>query len=183
MSQIFTPDTVLKFWFEELKPSDWFMGGEALDQKIRERFLSTLQKALKGELYLWRQSELGRLAEILVLDQFSRNIFRGTAQAFAGDAVALTLAQEAVLLGLDQNIEIGKRHFLYMPYMHSESPVIHEEALRLFSVPGLEEAYRYEILHKQIIDRFGRYPHRNAVLGRTSTAEEIEFLEGPNSSF
>lgn len=174
---------VLRFWFEVLTPKDWFIKNEKTDSLIRERFHSTLQSALRGELFSWRKSEVGRLAEILVLDQFSRNIYRGRAEAFQGDPIALVLAQEAVFQNSDQKVEIGKRHFFYMPFMHSESKLVHDMALPYFSQPGLEDTFKYEILHKKIIDRFGRFPHRNQILGRTSTAEEIEFLKGPNSSF
>jgi len=123
----------------------------------------------------------GRLAEILVLDQFSRHIHRDTPGAFAQDPMALALAQEAVALGIDQDLEKSRRHFLYMPYMHSESLVIHDRALELFEALGV--AVDFEIRHRDIIERFGRYPHRNETLGRKSTAEEIEFLKQPGSSF
>jgi len=126
---------------------------------------------------------LGRLAEIILIDQFSRNIFRDTPEAFSADAVALVLAQEAIAAGADQQLETKERAFLYMPYMHSESRAIHEQAAQLFDQPGLEYNLEFEHKHKVIIDRFGRYPHRNAILGRTSTAEELDFLEGPDSSF
>jgi uncharacterized protein (DUF924 family) len=118
-----------------------------------------------------------------VLDQFSRNLYRDDARAFAQDVVALVLAQEAVSLGLDANLATAQKAFLYMPYMHSESLVIHAAAVTLFSQPGLEFNHDFELRHKAIIERFGRYPHRNAVLGRTSTPEELEFLNGPGSSF
>ena len=125
----------------------------------------------------------GRLAEIIVLDQFSRNIYRDRPLAFAYDATALVLAQEAVRVGADQQVDFEKRSFFYMPYMHSESPIIHNRAVELFSQPGAEFNYEFELKHKAIIDRFGRYPHRNAILGRESTPEEIEFLGQPGSSF
>ena len=118
-----------------------------------------------------------------MLDQFSRNMFRDTAGAFAWDAMALVLSQTAVAIGVDQHLEPRQRAFLYMPYMHSESPLIHEIAVNLFSQPGLENNLEFENKHKAIIDRFGRYPHRNQVLGRTSTAEETAFLMQPGSSF
>jgi uncharacterized protein (DUF924 family) len=174
---------VLKFWFEELNPKDQFAKNDQIDQTIRDRFLFTLEKALHGELFSWRETGLGRWAEIIVLDQFSRNIFRDSPRAFAGDPIALTLAQEAVHLRIDQTLEARQRAFLYMPYMHSESTLIHEIALKLFDQPGLEENLRFEKLHKKIIDQFGRFPHRNRLLGRISTAEETEFLKTPGSSF
>lgn len=125
----------------------------------------------------------GRLAEIIVLDQFSRNIHRGQARAFACDPLALALAQTAVAVKADRELEVGRRAFLYMPYMHSESPAIHVLAVSLFGQPGLEGNLDFELRHKEIIDRYGRYPHRNAILGRPSTTEEMDFLKTPGSSF
>jgi uncharacterized protein (DUF924 family) len=134
-------------------------------------------------LYAWRESAEGALGEIIVLDQFSRNIFRDRAAAFAQDALALVLAQEAVRRGLDKSLTQQQRHFLYMPYMHSESRLIHEEAVRLFTNMGDAGVLDFEMRHKAIVDRFGRYPHRNALLGRVSTSEEIAFLKTPGSAF
>jgi uncharacterized protein (DUF924 family) len=118
-----------------------------------------------------------------VLDQFSRNIYRNHANAFASDALALALAQTAVIAGADRDLVLDRRTFLYMPYMHSESSVIHQIALTLFNAPGMENNYDFELRHKKIIDRFGRYPHRNSILGRDSTPEEIEFLKTAGSAF
>ena len=118
-----------------------------------------------------------------MLDQFSRNLFREDPRAFAQDGLALALAQEAISLQLDQQLSPKQRSFLYLPFMHSESKLIHEFALKLFQRLGNETNLAFEKKHKVIIDHFGRYPHRNAVLGRVSTAEEIEFLKQPNSSF
>ncbi|MGM0563811.1 MAG: DUF924 family protein [Pseudomonadota bacterium] len=176
-------DDVLQFWFHELSPKDWWKKDRALDQKISEQFGDLHTQAAAGELVDWRASARGRLAEILVLDQFSRNIFRDQPGAFACDTMALVLAQEAVSGGRDRELSVQEQRFLYMPYMHSESVAIHEHALRLFDQPGMEDALKFEIRHKDIIDRFGRYPHRNKILGRTSTPEEIEFLKQPGSSF
>ena len=118
-----------------------------------------------------------------MLDQFSRNVYRNTPKAFAQDPLALALAQEAIALGKDVELSPTQQSFLYMPFMHSESLLIHERAVELFKAPGMENNYEFEIKHKVIIDRFGRYPHRNEILGRESTAEEIEFLTQPGSSF
>jgi uncharacterized protein (DUF924 family) len=174
---------ILHFWFEELTDKQHFVKDLALDETIRTRFGATLGAAARCELFAWRATHGGRLAEIIVLDQFSRNIFRDRPQAFAQDALALALAQELVARGQDQLLNTAERRFAYMPYMHSESPLIHVQAVRLFSQPGLEDGLSYEIRHKAIIDRFCRYPHRNAVLGRASTAEETAFLSEPGSSF
>lgn len=175
--------TVLDFWFNTLTPAQWFAKSTQLDEQIREQFSALLQQASTCELWQWRNEPRGRLAEIIVLDQFSRNIFRDTPRAFQQDSLALALAQEAVALGADQTLTAVERSFLYMPYMHSESPSIHERAVQLFNQPGLENNLDFEYKHKAIIDRFGRYPHRNTILDRTSSAEEIEFLKQPGSAF
>jgi uncharacterized protein (DUF924 family) len=176
-------DDVLQFWFRELTSADWWRKDPVLDRRIADRFGPTLAAASRCELYAWRDSARGRLAEVIVLDQFSRNIHRDTAAAFANDPLALALAQEAVARGCDLELSPTERAFLYLPWMHSESPLIHAEALRLYSAPGLEQNLDFERRHKAIIDRFGRYPHRNAILGRASTPEELEFLAQPGSSF
>lgn len=176
-------EDVLRFWFTELAPAQWWRVDPALDEMIRARYGALHTRAAAVECFAWRATSRGRLAEVIVLDQFSRNLFRGTAQAFACDPLALGLAQEAVAQGADQALEPPLRAFLYMPYMHSESRAIHALAEPLFAVPGLENNLRAERQHRAIVDRFGRYPHRNHALGRESTAEEIAFLQQPGSSF
>ena len=174
---------VIKFWFKELNPKQWFDSSKELDAKIRERFSEIHNAAVKGELDSWRKTPEGSLAEIIVLDQFSRNIYRGKPDAFSNDLAALVLAQEAIKKDFHIEVETFKRSFFYMPFMHSESLKIHKKAVRLFNEPGMEDYFDYEIKHKNIIERFGRYPHRNEILGRNSTSEEIEFLSQPGSSF
>ena len=174
---------ILHFWFEELSAKQHFTKDPALDDSMRWRFGNTLEAAARCELFAWRTSAPGRLAEILVLDQFSRNIFRDTPRAFAQDALALVLAQELVASGQDRSLPVHQRAFVYLPYMHSESSLIHEQAVVLFSQPGLEGNLDFELQHKVIIDRFGRFPHRNQALGRASSAPEIAFLSEPGSSF
>ncbi len=176
-------NTVLKFWYEELSPQDWWRKDDSLDQQITERFLSLHQQAVAGELYPWRESAEGRLAEIIIIDQFSRNMFRDTARAFQYDPIALVLSQEAVNVGADKALQPTQKSFLYMPHMHSESKIVHEQAVKLFSQPELEHNLEFELQHKAIIDRFGRYPHRNNILDRKSSEQEVQFLTGPNSSF
>jgi uncharacterized protein (DUF924 family) len=176
-------DSVLDFWFREITPKAWFQKSEAFDAEVAARFGPVLQAAIRGELWTWRTTAEGRLAEIIVVDQFSRNIHRGRPQSFSNDPVVLILAQTAVELGADKALDPDARAFLYMPYMHSESAIVHLEAVRLFSQPGLERNLDFEIRHKAVIDRFGRFPHRNAILGRASTQEETEFLLTPGSSF
>jgi len=178
-----TEEKVLDFWFQEMGPAKWFAVSEETDLLIRERFLVTHAAASRGEFSSWRGRARGALAEIIVLDQFSRNMFRNRPEAFASDEMALARAQEAVGKGLDQELSVMERAFLYMPYMHSESLKVHEEAVRLFSQPGLENNLNFEFKHKVIIEKFGRYPHRNKILGRVSTSEEIDFLKTPGSSF
>lgn len=175
--------TVLHFWFEELGSSDWFAKNTELDKIIKGRFKKVHDQAKQGELYQWRKWPRGRLAEIIVLDQFSRNIYRDTPEAFACDAQALCLSQETIASGLHRNFNTSEKLFLYLPFMHSESKMIHNLAMELFKAPGLEWNLEFEIKHKNIIDQFGRYPHRNLILGRSSTAEEIQFLKTPGSSF
>lgn len=174
---------VLKFWFDELTPAQWFKKDPDMDRQIQARFGAIHAQAAACECYAWRSSPQGRLAEIIVLDQFSRNIYRDDVRAFASDGVALVLAQEAVAHGADQALSVTERSFLYMPYMHSESASIHAQAVSLFDQPGLENTLDFEIRHKAIIDRFGRYPHRNAILKRVSTPEEVDFLKQPGSAF
>ena len=175
--------TVLDFWFKEIDAKQWWTKSAEFDQLIASRFGSLHAAAARCELHPWRETPPGRLAEIIVLDQFSRNMFRDQPQAFACDAMALALAQTAVATQADAVLEIQQRAFVYMPYMHSESLLIHSTAQTLFSQAGLESSLASEQHHKAILDRFGRYPHRNAILGRASTTEELEFLSTPGSSF
>lgn len=174
---------ILHFWFQELAPRQWWNGDADLDRLIKLRFGELHARAAQAELYHWRTTPLGRLAEIIVLDQFSRNIHRGSRRAFEQDGMALALAQEAVAAGSDQGLNPDQRAFLYMPYMHSESPRIHALAEPLFRQGTTANSLDFELRHKAIVDRFGRYPHRNAILGRDSTAEELAFLAQPGSSF
>ena len=174
---------ILHFWFDELTDKQHFAKDTAIDEMICSRYGETLAAAACCELYAWRATPEGGVAEIFVLDQFSRNVYRDTPRAFAQDALPLGLAQALVASGQDRTLSIGQRRFAYMPYMHSESPLIHAHAVELFAQPGLENNLDFEVRHQAIIIRFGRYPHRNAILGRASSAEEIAFLSEPGSSF
>jgi len=182
-----THQDVINFWFNELSPKQWWAKDAALDALIESRFGALHRQAIAGELFAWRACAVGCLAEVIVLDQFSRNIYRDQAAAFASDAAALMLAQCAIAQGFDQQLPSEQRAFLYMPFMHSESPLIHTEAVMLFksldASSGGANNLDFELKHKAIIDRFGRYPHRNSILGRQSTPEELAFLTEPNSSF
>lgn len=165
---------ILKFWFEEIQPAQRWKKDPAFDLLIFDRFSAVHASANRGELYTWRTTAQGRLAEIIVLDQFSRNMFRDKPESFASDALALVLAQEAIAIRADTELSSEQCAFLYMPYMHSESLIIHELAVPLFEKSGSLE---FELKHKHIIEQFGRYPHRNAILGRISTDAELEFLK------
>jgi uncharacterized protein (DUF924 family) len=171
-----TPDTVLSFWFTEHGPDDWFASKPEFDAAVIARFADTHRRAASCEFWRWRNSPDGRLAEIIVLDQFSRQIHRGKAAAFAADPLALALAQEAVRTGDDQRIDPTRRVFLYLPYMHSESLAVHDEAVRLFTTLGNDGTLGFEMKHREVIARFARYPKRNAALGRVSTAEELAYI-------
>lgn len=175
---------VLNFWFEEVDPKQWWSVDPLFDEQISKRFGDLLISASKGELYEWRATAEGCLAEIIVLDQFSRNIHRNTPSAFTQDAMALVLAQEAVRRNLLAELSsVDARGFLLIPYMHSESQCIHREAEVLYKAWASEVNYEFELKHKAIIDQFGRYPHRNKILNRPSTQEEEAFLLLPGSAF
>jgi uncharacterized protein (DUF924 family) len=177
------PEEVIEFWFQELNQKQWWIKDTALDTEITARFAEAHEKASSCELWRWRQKPIGRLAEIILLDQFSRNMFRDSARAFAYDKMALTLAQEAIASNAHLSFSDLQRGVLYLPFMHSESVAIHKVAEQLYRANGLETQYQFELQHQAIIERFGRYPHRNAILGRTSTPAEILFLAEPGSQF
>lgn len=174
---------VLDFWFAEAGSQAWWKRDPQFDEAVRRRFGALHARAARGELYGWRATPRGRLAEIIVLDQFSRNLFRDSARAFAQDLAALALAQEAVSAGAHLALEPVECIFLLLPYMHSESREIHVVAEKLYREFAPADNLDFELRHKAIVDRFGRYPHRNEALGRASTPEEIEFLGQPGSSF
>ena len=178
-----TAGDVLAFWFDDAGPERWYAQSDDFDALVAERFGVLLAAATRYELSDWRCTPAGRLAEIIVLDQFSRNVWRGSAAAFAQDAAALVLAQEAIAGGHDAALPPARRAFFYLPFMHSESAVIHAAAITLFAAPGMENNLDFEAKHRAIIDRFGRYPHRNAALGRPSTPAEVAFLAEPGSAF
>lgn len=174
---------ILDFWFDEITPAQWWKVDPDFDCRVLERFSDLHAQANRCELFSWRGDAQGCLAEIIVLDQFSRNMYRDTPAAFANDSLALALAQQAVAAGADTELTSEQRNFLYMPFMHSESKVIHEFAEQLFKEHASKNTHDFALQHKAIIDRFGRYPHRNAILGRESSEEERAFLEQPGSSF
>ena len=175
--------SVISFWFEEIDNACWWAKDESFDNVISARFGALHRQASRCELFSWRAEPEGRLAEILILDQFSRNIFRGQPESFAFDSLALALAQEAVSIHADRLLTLAKRNFLYMPFMHSESIVVHESARALFEANGDPQTKEFERKHREIVERFGRYPHRNSILGRQSTQQELDFLKQPKSGF
>jgi uncharacterized protein (DUF924 family) len=172
-----TPEDVIRFWFVDHGRDEWFGGGPEFDAKLTALFRDTHAAVAAGEAWRWRETSQGRLAEIIVLDQFSRQIYRGEGRAFASDAMALALAQEAVAGAHDQQVPQEWRMFFYLPYMHSESLVIHAESLRLHEALGSPENVDYERAHADVLRRFGRYPRRNEALGRVSTPEEIAYMQ------
>ena len=171
-----TAAEVIAFWFEQRGPEDWFGGKPEFDAEIADLFAATHAHVAKGEAWHWRASGAGRLAEIIVLDQFSRQLFRKRPEAFAQDKMALVLAQEAIAQGADEVVSPIQRPFFYLPFMHAESLPIQEEGLKLYRALGDADQLDYMQKHRDCIARFGRFPVRNAALGRASTPEEVEYL-------
>lgn len=188
---------VLDFWFlpagadgHDRPRAEWFRKDVAFDEAIRRQFGALVDDALAARLPDWGDSAEATLACILLLDQFTRNLFRDKARAFAGDAAALSLAEQLVRGGRDKNLPPIRRWFAFMPFMHSESLIAQERSVALFAAlrreaqePAFDSAYDYALRHRDIVERFGRFPHRNAALGRPSTVAEEEFLRQPGSSF
>lgn len=168
---------VIDFWFSDKSIKHWFLNEPDFDDEIRYHFFGTWKSACRGELYTWRKAPAGRLAEIIVLDQFSRNLNRSSAMAYQQDTLALALSQELIFNADWQNLSVKERAVSLLPWMHSESLMIHEEANRLYAAVGDSDFIDYESKHRQILTQFGRYPHRNAAMGRTSTSQEKEWLK------
>jgi uncharacterized protein (DUF924 family) len=168
---------VLHFWFEELTEQDWFEGGKRVDEQCRNRF-QPVYEALKSNPPDPRHIDAETLlAVVIVFDQFPRNMFRKTPEAYATDTEALALAKAAIASGKDRELSQKQRHFLYMPFQHSEDSTAQAESVRLFSGLGIPDGVKYARHHHDVVERFGRFPHRNAILGRRSTAEELDFLK------
>ena len=188
-------DAVLDFWFGAPGSSEfgsarkaWFSKDAAFDMTIRERFGALVERALRGELDAWGDEPTSALAQILLLDQFTRNAFRGSARSFAGDARALAAASRMVGSRQDEALAPFMRGFVYLPFEHAERPAMQDEAIRLFTklandAPEHADMLDYAHRHRAVIERFGRFPHRNEILGRQSTAEEIAFIQRPGSGF
>lgn len=195
---------ILDLWFGKTEPGNvppekiqkmWWTPDRSLDSFLRQKYETDLKKAAAGELEHWKETSRGTLALIILLDQFPRNIYRGTPEAFSFDGMALSVAEEGIKKGYDRKLHPVMRIFFYLPYMHSEDPEYQERCVELFKMLESEfndnEGIRsvisnsldFAVRHKEVIDRFGRFPHRNEILGRKSTPEEIEFLKQPGSSF
>lgn len=177
MSEPLTPETVVAFW-RQAGPDKWFSKSDAFDAEIRSRFLPTYEAAAAGHLASWEDTPEGALALLLVLDQFPRNMFRADKRAFAADPLARQVADRAIARGFDQKFPPAERSFFYLPFEHSEQLADQERCIALFQAMGDAELLKWAELHTDIIRRFGRFPHRNAALGRTTTAEEQAFLDG-----
>ena len=173
---------VLDFWFRELTPRDWFAAGEALDPIVRDRFGDLHERAACGDLDRWQDTALGRLALIIVLDQFSRHIHRDTARAFAQDRKAQQLALDGIEAGVDEDLSFAHRHFFYMPLMHAEDPALQERSLERFTALKVfaEDILAFAQTHSDEIARFGRFPYRNSALSRSSSQAESTFLDARN---
>jgi uncharacterized protein (DUF924 family) len=168
---------VLDFWFVEHGPKDWFGGDPAFDEKLAARFSDLHAQVARGEAWQWRETPEGRLAEVIVLDQFSRQLHRGKPEAFAQDLMALALAQEAVSAGADDAVDHAWAKFFYMPHMHAESLIVQEEGVRLYENYGDEGTLDFMKEHRDAIAKFGRFPKRNAALGRKNTPEESAYID------
>jgi uncharacterized protein (DUF924 family) len=169
-------DAVLAFW-RSAGSDKWFNKDIAFDDEIRARFLKTYEAAVRGELAAWELTREGALALVIVLDQFPRNMFRGSARAFTADPLALAVAARAVERGFDLQLPVQERSFFYLPFEHSERMADQERCCELFRSTGDAELLKWAELHTDIIRRFGRFPHRNAALGRVTTPEEQAFLD------
>ncbi len=175
MSSNPSPQSIVAFW-REAGPKQWFAKSTAFDDIIRERFEATHHRAARQELMDWLHTVDGALALILLLDQFPRNLYRGSGHAFATDGLARSIAATAVDAGFDQRVDSALRDFFYLPFEHSEDPEDQALSVRLFEAAGDADALQWAIDHRDIITRFGRFPHRNAALGRATTPEEARFL-------
>jgi len=170
------PREIIDFWFSEEVRKLWFNSTPEFDAQLRERYLALWEQAVRGELDHWRQSAEGCLALAILLDQFPLNMFRGDARCFSSEALSRDVARDAIDAGFDQQLAAEQIAFLYMPFMHSEALADQQLALELFDQEGLEGNHRFAKHHYDIVARFGRFPHRNKILGRNSSDAELEYL-------
>ncbi len=180
---ILTKEDIINFWFEEISPEQWFKEDKKFDAMLLERAGATVRKALNGQLDKWSKSSTGSVSLVILLDQFTRNIFRNTPKAFSGDEMALVLSQKSINSEWFAKLSIAYKQFLLMPMMHSEDISIQEKSLPLFKQHTNKRTYEFAVKHRDIIAKFGRFPHRNLILSRPSTEEELIFLNQPGSSF
>ena len=180
---ILTKEDVITFWFEEISPEQWFKKDKKFDAMLLERAGTIVRKALNGQLDKWSKTSTGSVSLVILLDQFTRNIFRDTPKAFSGDEMALVLSQKSINSEWFTKLSMSYKQFLLMPMMHSEDISIQEKSLPLFKQHTNKRTYEFAIKHRDIIAKFGRFPHRNLILSRPSTEEELIFLNQPGSSF
>ena len=176
MTAIATPSEVVSFW-RQAGDKRWFEKDDDLDRAVTSRFLPTYEAASRGELAAWEANAEGALALVIVLDQFPRNMFRGSARAFATDPLARAIADHALAQGFDKTTELSLRQFFYLPFMHAELLVDQNRSVQLYETYGDADSLRYAMTHRDIILKFGRFPHRNQILGRSTTPAEDEFLK------
>ena len=170
------PQPIIDFWFSEAVRPRWFQSTDEFDQALIQRYEDIWQQAKHGKLDHWMQTAPGCLALVIILDQFPLNMYRGTAKSFSTEARSREIARHALELNFDAQMPVEQKAFLYMPFMHSEDMADQDRCLELFEQPGLESNLRFARHHRGIIEKFGRFPHRNAPLGRESTPAEIEYL-------
>ena len=180
---IVTKEDIITFWFEEISPEQWFKKDKEFDAMLLERAGTTVIKALNGQLDRWSKTSTGSVSLVILLDQFTRNIFRDTPKAFSGDEMALVLCQKSINSKWFSELSMTFKQFLLMPMMHSEDISIQEKSLPLFKQHANNRTYEFAVKHRDIIAKFGRFPHRNQILNRPSTEEELMFLNEPGSSF
>ncbi len=180
---IVTKEDIITFWFEEISPEQWFKKDKEFDAMLLERAGTTVIKALNGQLDRWSKTSTGSVSLVILLDQFTRNIFRDTPKAFSGDEMALVLCQKSINSKWFSELSMTFKQFLLMPMMHSEDISIQEKSLPLFKQHANNRTYEFAVKHRDIIAKFGRFPHRNLILSRPSTEEELMFLNEPGSSF
>ncbi len=172
-----TYNDIIDFWFDEKNKSIWFKSTVEDDEKLKEKFLAVYNEAKDLKLTSWQSEPLGALALVIIFDQFPLNMFRGQSQSFATEALSREIAEKAIEQGFDADLTAEQKAFLYMPYMHSENMADQQQSLILFNQEGLENNYRFAQHHYNIVKQFGRFPHRNKILGRESTAEEQAYLD------
>jgi uncharacterized protein (DUF924 family) len=170
------PDEIVDFWLEA-GPDKWFNKDADFDREIEDRFAAVHEAAARGALEKWQENATGAMALVILLDQFPRNMYRDTPRAFATDAKALAVAKRAIARGFDQGFELQQRRFLYMPFMHAEDAAMQQRCIDLCEAAGDENGLKHARIHAEIVNRFGRFPHRNRILGRETSPEEQRFLD------